>query len=115
MKSDAYIFGCGAGGLNCLIFFSRKFNIKGFIDNDKSVQMRFGKMPRVYHPSELKDFELHNTTVIISSLETFIIVGQLLTITKSARLKFCYPSLPLIYSPLGKLLKFLLVTRSRCN
>ena len=115
MKSDAYIFGCGAGGLNCLIFFSRKYNIKGFIDNDDNIQARFGKLPKIYHPSELKGLELYNKTVIVSSLEIFIIVDQLLLVTELPQLKFCYPSLPVIYSPIGKLLKALLITRNRRN
>jgi hypothetical protein len=109
--AEAMIFGCGAGGLNCLVSFSKKYSIVAFVDNNPNIKFRFPLRIEIIHPSVLKREQIEGMTFIISSMETFSIIDQLVRISGGVKFNLEFPDPSLIYSPVGRLLAPFLIGR----
>jgi len=111
MKPEAYIFGAGAGGLNCFIAYRKHYSILGFVDNCKSVKARWRVLPSVVSPLELTPCVISGKVFILSSMETFIIIDQLVGLADGCEFSTLFPSPEIIYSPVGRLFVDFLIKR----
>jgi hypothetical protein len=108
---DAHIFGLGAGGLNCLMYYSSKYNIVGFVDNNKNVRLRHWHKVNIIHATTLAPCDIENKVFIISSMETFTIIDQLVRLSNGVPFRLEFPPPEVVYSPLGRLLSRALIRK----
>jgi len=110
-RADAIIFGCGAGGLNCLLTYGRRYRVTAFVDNNPNVKFRIPLRIEIVHPSALAPEQIEGVTFIISSMETFSIIDQLVRLSRGANFNLEFPEPAVIYSPLGRLLAPYIIRR----
>ncbi len=108
-RADAMIFGCGAGGLNCLLTFGRRYKVIAFVDNNPNVKFRIPLRIDLVLPNALTQEQIEGVTFIISSMETFSIIEQLVRLSRGANFNLEFPEPAVIYSPLGRLLAPLII------
>lgn len=110
-RADAMIFGCGAGGLNCLLTYRWRYKVTAFVDNNPSVGFRIPLRIAIVHPNALTQEQIEGVTFIISSMETFSIIEQLVRLSRGANFNLEFPEPAVIYSPLGRLLAPFVIKR----
>lgn len=101
---SAIIFGFGPAGVNCLLAYAGTYNVIGFIDNNPKLRSRSWSRRFLKHAPTLTKEEIHGQVFILSSMETFTMLDQLVRLAEGVNFEVEYPSPEVIYSPLGAVL-----------